>query len=197
MLFPAGNSEQLQANGVRRKETAHQGGEERYKSHPAVSWRCWNQFLVRSCSGHHSPLFAALHPLTFLLLLLLYSCIVGRPHYRLYAIHHCPNLKYLDYTKIKPKERATAARWAQSAAGAALQEEVVKTFVPGEAIEKRMFSAEEKEGIRQLLANAATVQEVEEIENAVQRGVLPPQLALAKQQGQEQLEPLAKRQEVD
>lgn len=123
--------------------------------------------------------------------------IKGRPHFRLYAIQHCPHLKYLDYTKIKPTERATAARWAQSAAGAALQEEVVKTFIPGEAIEKRMFSAEEKEGIRQLLANAATVQEVEEIENAVQRGVLPPQLILAKQQGHEQLEPLAKQQHVD
>ena len=151
-----------------------------------------------SCSSH--PLLCcatSAHLSVCVTILFVFRCIIGRPHYRLYAIQHCPNLKYLDYTKIKPTERATAARWAQSAAGAALQEEVVKTFVPGEAIEKRMFSAEEKEGIRQLLANAATVQEVEEIEHAVQRGVLPAQLVLAKQQGQEQLEPLAKRQHVD
>ena len=113
----------------------------------------------------------------------------------MYALHHCPKLKYLDYSKIKPSERATAARWAQSAAGAALQEDVVKTFVPGEDIEQRMFSAEEKEKIRQLLANAATVQEVEEIENAVQRGMLPPQLALLV--ANEQTDPAAKRQKIE
>jgi len=123
----------------------------------------------------------------------------GRPHYRLYAIHHLPpGLKVLDFQRIKPAERATAERWASSAAGAALERDllaadtdVVKTFVPGESIEPRLFSAEEKEGIRQLLAQAATVQEVQEIENAVQRGVLPPQLQ------QQQEPPAAKRQKVD
>ena len=124
----------------------------------------------------------------------------GRPHYRLYAIHHLPpSLKVLDFQRVKPAERATAERWASSAAGAALERDLavnnaddgsmIKTFVPGESIEPRLFSAEEKEGIRQLLAQAATVQEVQEIENAVQRGVLPPQL--------QQQEPAAKRQKVD
>ena len=114
----------------------------------------------------------------------------GRQHYRLYAIHHLPKLKVLDFQRVKPSERATAQRWAQSAAGAALEKDLeeVKTFVPGESIEKRMFTSEEKEGIRQLLAQAATAQEVEEIENAVQRGVLPAQL---------QQEPAAKRQKVE
>jgi len=69
-----------------------------------------------------------------------------------------------------------------------MEKDVVKTFTPGESIEHRMFSDKEKEGIRNLLANAATAQEVEEIENAVQRGVLPPQL---------QQEPAAKRQKVE
>jgi len=118
----------------------------------------------------------------------------------MYAIHHLPpGLKVLDFQRVKPAERATAERWASSAAGAALERDllaadadtdVVKTFVPGESIEPRLFSAQEKEGIRQLLAQAATVQEVQEIENAVQRGVLPPQL-------QQQQEPAAKRQKVD
>ena len=71
---------------------------------------------------------------------------------------------------------------------------MVKTFVPGESIEPRLFSAQEKEGIRQLLAQAATVQEVQEIENAVQRGVLPPQL---QQQQEQEQPPAAKRQKVD
>jgi hypothetical protein len=87
---------------------------------------------------------------------------------------------------------------ANSAAGAALESDLqtVKTFTPGEsedgATVLTIFTGAEKEAIRNLLANAASVQEVEEIENSVKRGILPEQL---RQQNGE--EPLAsKRQKV-
>jgi hypothetical protein len=105
-------------------------------------------------------------------------------------------LKILDFTRIKPCERDRASRLANSAAGAALESDValeratqyntVKTFVPGEAFSDESnggksfvaanFSSEQKELIRSLLANASSVQEVEEIESAVRRGVLPTAL---------------------
>jgi predicted DNA-binding protein (UPF0251 family) len=108
----------------------------------------------------------------------------GRPHYRLYTIHHIPSLKCLDCTKIKRTERQRATRLFQSAAGAALENDVqqqissdVKTFTPGESTDGMtvltLFTVEEREAIRLLLANATSVQEVEAIENSVQRGVLP------------------------
>jgi hypothetical protein len=117
-----------------------------------------------------------------------------RQYYRLYTIHSIPSLKCLDYLKVKKAERLQAERLAHSAAGAALESDVqqqqqqssssnsntVKTFTPGESADGStvvtLFTAAEKEAIRHLLANAASVAEVEEIENAVQRGVLPDKL---------------------
>ena len=53
-----------------------------------------------------------------------------------------------------------------------------KTFTPGEGASAEEsfvvnFTAEEKEQIRQMVANAASPEEIEEIERSVQRGVLP------------------------
>jgi U2 small nuclear ribonucleoprotein A' len=111
-----------------------------------------------------------------------------RQHYRLYAIHRMPALKVLDFERVKPSERDRASRLASSAAGAALESDVqaearetTRTFTPGEDLDVKTavivnFTAEEKEQIRVLLAGATTVKQVEEIENAVQRGVLPEAL---------------------
>ena len=116
----------------------------------------------------------------------------GRQHYRLYTIRNIPSLKVLDYVKISKSERERAERLANSAAGAALEADVqgeqsssstlsAKTFVPGEGLDAQktftaIFTREEKEWIRDLVANAASAAEIEEIEQSVQRGVLPPQL---------------------
>lgn len=55
-----------------------------------------------------------------------------------------------------------------------------KTFTPGEGASAEEsfvvnFTAEEKEQIRQMVANAKSPEEIEEIERSVQRGVLPKQ----------------------
>jgi U2 small nuclear ribonucleoprotein A' len=124
------------------------------------------------------------------------SICTGRQHYRLYAIHHLPCLQQLDYQKIKPTEREMAERFARSAAGAALERDIhLQTFVPGEGLEPTSvvitdFTPEQKESIRELLLRATSVQEIEEIEASVRKGILPPQL-------QTQLEPATKRQRVD
>ena len=34
--------------------------------------------------------------------------VTAKPNYRLYVMYLCPNLKVLDYRKIKPKEREAA-----------------------------------------------------------------------------------------
>jgi U2 small nuclear ribonucleoprotein A' len=121
----------------------------------------------------------------------------GRQYYRLYAIHHIPSLKTLDFVRIKPAERDRASRLASSAAGAALESDVhserlaAKSFVPGEGVETNggrsfvaaSFTTEQKDMIRDLLGKASSVQEVEEIENAVRRGVLPNAIQLAQPNG--------------
>ena len=105
----------------------------------------------------------------------------------MYAINNLPSLKVLDYVKIKPAERERARRLASSAAGAALENDVqsgrVKTFEPGEGMQSGAksfvaanFTPEQKDMIRDLLSKASSVQEVEEIESAVRRGLLPAAL---------------------
>lgn len=85
-------------------------------------------------------------------------------------------------------ERATAKRLADSAAGAALENDIAKnhSFEPEDATS--VFTAEQKEQIRELLANATSIQQVEEIENSVKRGILPEQL---------QDQPPSKRQKLN
>lgn len=98
----------------------------------------------------------------------------------MYAINHIPSLKVLDFQKVSNSDRKLAERLAASAAGAALEKDVQqeKTFVPGEgksAAESfaTSFTKEQKEQIRQMVANAATPAEIEEIELSVQRGIFP------------------------
>lgn len=73
---------------------------------------------------------------------------------------------------------------ANSAAGAALETDVqeegktAKTFEPGEGISLQEnfvtnFTNEQKEHIRNLVANAKSPAEIEEIERSVKRGILP------------------------
>lgn len=67
------------------------------------------------------------------------------------------------------------------------------TFVPGEGLEQESksftaatsFTAEQKSLIRTMLAEATSAKEVEDIENAVRRGVLPK---VAKKAGAELVE---------
>jgi U2 small nuclear ribonucleoprotein A' len=98
----------------------------------------------------------------------------------LYAIHHIPSLKVLDFQKVCNSDRNQAERLAASAAGAALEKDLQqeKTFVPGEgksAAESfaTSFTKEQKEQIRQMVANASSPAEIEEIELSVQRGIFP------------------------
>ena len=114
--------------------------------------------------------------------------VVRRPHYRLCVLHLFPNVKCLDFAKVKKAERKRAAAWAKSAAGKSVlqqkesEESSAPTFTPGEGVDGQPqqssfvtahFTAEQKAYIRELLTSAESVQEMEEIENAVRRGILP------------------------
>ena len=116
--------------------------------------------------------------------------VTRRQHYRLYVIKKIPTLRVLDFTKISKSERDRADRLANSAAGAALESDVqgearsstaaggAKTFVPGEgrSAEESFvtnFTPQQKDMIRQMIANASSPAEIEEIERSVKRGIFP------------------------
>lgn len=68
---------------------------------------------------------------------LLHNPITAKAHYRLYVIYKLPQLKLLDFRKIKLKERNEAKSLFKSKKGKEIQKEIskrAKTFVPGENI---------------------------------------------------------------
>lgn len=107
----------------------------------------------------------------------------------------------LDFQKIKQVEREKAQRLAKSAAGAAMEADArlearnassmsiptessvtlgseAKTFEPGEGKSAEesfatQFTAEEKNKIRDLVANATSAEDIDRIESMVKRGVFP------------------------
>jgi len=118
------------------------------------------------------------------------AAAVERQHYRLYTIHKIPSLKSLDFVRITASERDRSERLASSAAGAALESDVqqeanssmaaggAKTFTPGEGESAQEafvtnFTHEQKEMIRQMVADAKSPAEIDDIERSVKRGVFP------------------------
>lgn len=65
---------------------------------------------------------------------LMFNPVTAKQHYRLYVIHKLPQLKLLDFRKIKLKEREEAKNLFKSKKGKEIQKEIskrAKTFVPG------------------------------------------------------------------
>lgn len=68
---------------------------------------------------------------------LMHNPITAKQHYRLYVIYRLPQLKLLDFRKIKMKERDEAKTLFKSKKGKEMQKEIskrAKTFVPGGGI---------------------------------------------------------------
>lgn len=65
---------------------------------------------------------------------LMFNPITAKQHYRLYVVYKLPQLKLLDFRKIKLKEREEAKNLFKSRKGKEIQKEIskrAKTFVPG------------------------------------------------------------------
>lgn len=106
-------------------------------------------------------------------------------------IQKLPNLKVLDFKKVKQAERDRAKRLSQSAAGAALEGDVQlearqskdttttePTFHPGEGNSAQesfvtQFTSQQKMNIRAMIANATSPAEIERIEASVKKGIYP------------------------
>ncbi|XP_050310563.1 U2 small nuclear ribonucleoprotein A' [Anthonomus grandis grandis] len=120
----------------------------------------------------------SLENLTTLSLLL--NPVTSKPHYRLYVIYKLPQLKLLDFRKIKQKERSEAKELFKSKKGKEIQKEIIKkskTFVPGGSMhnlaKSRGLSDEEISKIREAINKAATLEEIERLQKILQGGQIP------------------------
>lgn len=130
---------------------------------------------------------ADLDPLTSVVTLehlsLMRNPVTHKQHYRSYVIYRLPQVKVLDFRKVKQKEREKAADIFGSRRGKDLLHEIgkkrTKTFVPGEGppakkeAPKGGPSAEQIAAIKAAIANAKSLEEVKHLEAQLKAGQIP------------------------
>ncbi|XP_051568141.1 U2 small nuclear ribonucleoprotein A' [Myxocyprinus asiaticus] len=113
------------------------------------------------------------------LLSLLRNPVTNKKHYRLYVINKIPQICVLDFQKVKLKERQEAEKMFKGKQGAQLAKDIAKrtkTFTPGAGLqpEKKMGpSAADVEAIKNAIANATSLAEVERLKGLLQSGQIP------------------------
>ncbi|XP_077981040.1 U2 small nuclear ribonucleoprotein A'-like [Glandiceps talaboti] len=117
---------------------------------------------------------------TLRVLSLLRNPVTSKKHYRLYVINKLPQLRLLDFQKIKLREREQAKKLFKGQKGQQLANDLgtrSKTFVPGAGLaagdKKGGPSAEDVAAIREAIANAKTLEEVERLNQMLRTGQVP------------------------
>lgn len=120
---------------------------------------------------------------------LLRNPVTTKKHYRLYIISKLPNLRLLDFQKVRLKEKEAAAKMFKGKKGQQLAKDIgkrSKTFVPGAPVKTPGGAAggagapppggpprQDMDAIRAAIANAKTLEEVERLNTMLQTGHIP------------------------
>ncbi|XP_028333119.1 U2 small nuclear ribonucleoprotein A' [Gouania willdenowi] len=115
---------------------------------------------------------------TLTLLSLLRNPVTNKKHYRLYVINKIPQIRVLDFQKVKLKERQEAEKMFKGKRGAQLAKDIAKrtkTFTPGVPTqpEKSGPSQADVEAIKNAIVNASSLAEVERLRGMLQAGQIP------------------------
>ncbi|XP_061669434.1 U2 small nuclear ribonucleoprotein A' [Syngnathoides biaculeatus] len=117
---------------------------------------------------------------TLTLLSLLRNPVTNKKHYRLYVINKIPQIRVLDFQKVKLKERQEAEKMFKGKRGAQLAKDIAKqskTFTPGMAaqLEKKRTgpSYADVQAIKNAIAKATSLAEVERLKGMLQAGHIP------------------------
>ncbi|XP_056427755.1 U2 small nuclear ribonucleoprotein A' [Hyla sarda] len=112
-------------------------------------------------------------------LCLLRNPVINKRHYRLYVIYKIPQVRVLDFQKVRLAEREEAASMFKGKRGAQLAKDIAKrskTFTPGAGLQlekKSGPSPSDVEAIKAAIANATTLAEVERLKGLLQSGQIP------------------------
>ena len=131
-------------------------------------------------------------------LVLLGNPVTRQAHYRHFVINAAPALTSLDFQRVRPAERAAAAKLFRSKAGKAYAEEVERKRFSGAGgagggagggdaaaapqVPRPLelaFTPEQLARISEAISSATTREEVEELEVWLRKGQLPPALVAA------------------
>ncbi|KAK2555046.1 U2 small nuclear ribonucleoprotein A' [Acropora cervicornis] len=113
---------------------------------------------------------------------LLRNPVTNKPHYRLYVINKIPQLRVLDFQRIKQREREAAKRMFSGKRGQDNDSKAkkAKTFVPGGAPGGRPLPSRplppptrDVGAIKAAIANARSLDEVKKLEMLLKTGHVP------------------------
>ncbi|XP_047218509.1 U2 small nuclear ribonucleoprotein A' [Girardinichthys multiradiatus] len=117
---------------------------------------------------------------TLTLLSLLKNPVTNKKHYRLYVINKIPQIRVLDFQKVKLKERQEAEKMFKGKRGVQLAKDMArrtKTFTPGGAAQpdkKRTGPSQaDVEAIKDAISHASSLAEVERLKGMLQAGQIP------------------------
>merc|ERR1711862_295593 len=108
---------------------------------------------------------------------------MGKRNYREYVIHKFPNLRVLDFKKVKQKEREAAKQLYKSKEGKTQLKEIqrkAKTFTPGEALPEATnkntnaagLTPEQVRSIKTAIAKASSLDEIERLNQMLRSGTM-------------------------
>ncbi|KYN44774.1 putative U2 small nuclear ribonucleoprotein A' [Trachymyrmex septentrionalis] len=109
-------------------------------------------------------------------LCLLQNPVSAKPQYRQYIVYRFPQLRLLDFRKIKQAEREVATEYFRSKRGKEMAREIakkVKAQTAGAAADKPLTTPEERNKIREAISNASSLEEVQRLSKLLQAGHIP------------------------
>jgi len=125
---------------------------------------------------------------------LLRNPVTSKKHYRFYIINKLPQVRVIDFRKVRLREKEQAAKLFKGKKGAKLSKELgkrsTKTFVPGAGLpaakkakvngdkengnpEPKAVARPDVEAIKNAIANASTLEEIERLNKLLQAGQIP------------------------
>jgi len=105
--------------------------------------------------------------------------VANKPSYRFYVIHKLPQVRVLDFVRIKKKEREAAERLFSSKRGEQLKKDIAskrpKTFEPKmpEVAKKNPQQERDTAAIKEAITKATSLEEVQRLEQMLKKGQVP------------------------
>jgi len=121
---------------------------------------------------------------TLTMISFLHNPVVAKPNYRLFVIHKFPNLRVLDFKKVREKDREEAKALFKSKQGKDQLKEIkkrAKTFTPGAPLEgggrpitnASGLTPDQVRNIKASIARATTLEEIERLNQMLRSGQIP------------------------
>jgi len=131
---------------------------------------------------------ADLEPLTTIktltMLSLLHNPVVTKRNYREYIVHKFPNVRVLDFKKVKDKEREAAKALFKTKEGKTQLKDIqrkARTFTPGDALPEATnkntnaagLTPEQVRNLKTMIAKASSLDEIERLNQMLRSGTMP------------------------